>query len=85
MREARHGEAGGGGRNQYENVLNIGSGDHKVYAFDASTGSVKWSYTTGGGVFSSPAVVDGVASVGSGDKNVYAVDLPGRISTERAS
>lgn len=33
-----------------------------------------WSYTTGGDVFSSPAVVDGVVYVGSGDGNVYALN-----------
>ncbi len=33
-----------------------------------------WRYLTGGGVDSSPAVVDGVLYVGSGDSNVYAVN-----------
>jgi outer membrane protein assembly factor BamB len=33
-----------------------------------------WSYTTGGGVNSSPAVANGVVYVGSGDGNVYALN-----------
>jgi outer membrane protein assembly factor BamB len=49
--------------NQYENVLspaNVGSLD------------VDWSAATGAGIFSSPAVVNGVVYVGSNDVNLYA-------------
>jgi eukaryotic-like serine/threonine-protein kinase len=35
---------------------------------------VKWKFHTGGGVISSPAVVNGVAYIGSTDGNLYAVD-----------
>ncbi len=31
-----------------------------------------WSYTTGGGVFASPAIANGVVYIGSEDGNVYA-------------
>ena len=33
-----------------------------------------WIYTTGGGIYSSPAVANGVVYEGSGDKNLYALD-----------
>ncbi len=36
---------------------------------------VKWKFHTGGMVYSSPAVVDGVAYFGSTDGNLYAVDI----------
>ena len=36
--------------------------------------SLLWKYTTGNGVFSSPAVANGVAYVGSDDFNVYALN-----------
>src|SRR5438105_3675813 len=53
-------------------VVYIGSGDHKVYALNATTGAKLWSYTTGGEGGSSPAVVNGVVYIGSGGGNVYA-------------
>ena len=39
-----------------------------------STGSVKWSFKTGGPIFASPAISDGVVYIGSGDGVLYAVD-----------
>ncbi|MGW9209411.1 serine/threonine-protein kinase [Embleya sp. NPDC055664] len=36
--------------------------------------TVRWSYSTGAEVDSTPAVVDGVVYIGSHDKNVYALD-----------
>ena len=38
-----------------------------------SNGLLKWSYTTRGGVYSSPAVVNGIVYVGSNDGNVHAL------------
>jgi outer membrane protein assembly factor BamB len=35
-----------------------------------------WQIETGGGVFSSPTVVDGVLYVGSEDGNLYALQGP---------
>ncbi len=35
---------------------------------------LKWKFTTGGSVASSPSVVNGVLYVGSNDNNVYAID-----------
>lgn len=43
-----------------------------VYALDATTGTLVWNYSTGGAMYSSPAVVDEVLYVGSMDSNVYA-------------
>ena len=52
----------------------VGSDDGNVYALNESTGALIWSYATGGGVFSSPAVTDGMVFVGSYDKNLYALN-----------
>lgn len=55
-------------------TLYVGSGDQNVYALDAATGSVKWTFPTGDVVHASPAVSNGVVYVGSWDRNVYAID-----------
>jgi outer membrane protein assembly factor BamB len=52
----------------------IGSDDAKVYALDAATGDLRWSYTTRAAVESSPAVVGGTVYIGSNDDRVYALD-----------
>jgi len=52
----------------------VGSGDHRVYALDATTGALLWSYTTGGAVDSSPTVADGTVYVGSNDHKIYALN-----------
>jgi eukaryotic-like serine/threonine-protein kinase len=36
---------------------------------------VRWKFQTGGKVFSSPAVLDGIAYIGSEDKNLYAIEI----------
>ena len=54
-------------------VVYFGS-DNSVYAVDAGTGDVLWSYTTGNLVWSSPAVSNGVVYFGSVDGKVYAVN-----------
>ena len=51
-----------------------GSGDQHIYALDAATGALRWSFVTGDVVHASPAVVDGVVYVGSWDRNLYALD-----------
>ncbi len=38
-----------------------------------TSGTLAWSFATGGSVYSSPAVVDGVVYMGSQDGNVYAL------------
>ncbi len=38
-------------------------------------GDLKWKFKTNGKVFSSPAVMDGIAYIGSEDSNLYAIDI----------
>lgn len=53
----------------------IGSDDGKLYALNATDGSVIWTYTTGGQIWSAPAVSgDGKVCFGSLDHFVYCVD-----------
>ncbi len=47
-----------------------------VYALDAFTGDLVWSYKTEGAVQSSPAIYDGLLFVGSSDGNLYAIGTP---------
>jgi polyvinyl alcohol dehydrogenase (cytochrome) len=53
-----------------------------MYAFDASSGAILWSFASGGSVMSAPAVVDGVVYWGSGYRTgfdahkMYAFALP---------
>lgn len=56
------------------NTVYIGSGDQHVYALDAATGALKWSFATGDVVHASPAVANGVVYIGSWDRNLYALD-----------
>lgn len=51
----------------------VGSADKKLYAVDAETGRVRWSFAAQGSIRSSPAVSDGTVYFGSWDGNVYAV------------
>ncbi len=51
----------------------MGGNGGSVYALDAQTGEVVWSYATGGAVISSPAVANGVVYVGSFNDNIYAL------------
>jgi eukaryotic-like serine/threonine-protein kinase len=55
-------------------VVFIGSGDHYVYALDATTGAVRWKFKTGNVVHASPAVAGGTVYIGSWDRNMYALD-----------
>ena len=55
-------------------VVYVGTDNGSVFALDARTGTVLWSYTTAGFVQSSPAVANGVVYFGSADNNVYALN-----------
>ena len=57
-----------------DGVVYVGSYDHKLYAFDAQTGGVRWAAETGSIIISKPAVADGIVCVGSEDYNLYAFD-----------
>ena len=57
----------------------IGNNDSRVYSFDAETGDLAWTFSTGGWVYSGPTVaqVPGTPPtvyIGSFDGNVYALD-----------
>lgn len=56
-----------------------GNNDGRVYSFDSRTGELAWSFSTGGWVYSGPAVasVPGTKPsvyIGSFDGNIYALD-----------
>ena len=53
----------------------MGSDDNNVYALDANTGALVWTYSTGGAVEDSPAIVNGVLYISSVDGNLYALKL----------
>lgn len=55
-------------------VVYFGSGDGSVYAVDAQTGALRWSYKTGDVVHGSPAVSGGIVYVGSWDTYFYALN-----------
>ena len=55
-------------------VVYFGSGDGNVYALDAASGSLKWTFATGNVVHASPALADGTLFIGSWDTNLYAID-----------
>jgi outer membrane protein assembly factor BamB len=52
----------------------IGSTDGKVYSFGATTGTLRWSASTGGYVYASPAVSDDTVFAGSYSGRFYAFD-----------
>jgi len=62
-------DAGGRIRTVY-----IGSTDGKIYSFGATTGKLRWSHSTGGYVYASPAVWNGLVLAGSYDHRFYALD-----------
>jgi hypothetical protein len=58
-----------------DGVVYLGSSDTDVYALNATSGSLIWSYATSGGISFSPAVDNDMVFVGSGDC-VYAFGQP---------
>jgi eukaryotic-like serine/threonine-protein kinase len=55
-------------------VVYFGSGDGNVYALDAASGTLKWTFATGNVVHASPALAAGTLFIGSWDTNLYALD-----------
>ncbi|HEV3154625.1 MAG TPA: PQQ-binding-like beta-propeller repeat protein [Candidatus Baltobacteraceae bacterium] len=55
-------------------TLYIGSGDSHIYALDAQTGALRWSFKTGNVVHATPAVAGETVYVGSWDRYFYALD-----------
>lgn len=52
----------------------IGARDGSVYCLAAKSGKLIWKFSTGWGVHSSPAVVDGKVYIGSYDDKFYCLD-----------
>jgi outer membrane protein assembly factor BamB len=48
--------------------------DKRLYAFDETTGNMKWRFTGGGFMQSSPVVSNGIVYSGGDDGNLYAID-----------
>jgi outer membrane protein assembly factor BamB len=64
----------------------IGSNKGMVYALNAATGDVRWTFPAEGNIFSRPAVANGALYVGSDDHDVYALDAAtGRVRWVRAT
>jgi polyvinyl alcohol dehydrogenase (cytochrome) len=51
-------------------VMYAGSDAGQMYALDASTGTILWSFASGGAVIDGPSIVDGVLYWGSGYRNI---------------
>jgi eukaryotic-like serine/threonine-protein kinase len=58
----------------FNNRVYFGSSDGKVYAVDAATGVLQWSFATGDVVHASPAIANNTAYIGSWDSYFYALD-----------
>ncbi len=56
------------------NILYVGSLDHNLYALDAQTGALRWSFKTNDSILSAPTISDGKVYFGSNDGNMYVVD-----------
>jgi polyvinyl alcohol dehydrogenase (cytochrome) len=64
-------------------VMYAGSQSGSMYALDAATGNILWSFASGGTVMDGPAIVDGVvywgsgySKSGTGNNKLYAFSLP---------
>ncbi len=58
----------------HDGKVYVGSSDQRVYALDAASGKLAWTYKTGGMIHSSPALAGPNIVVGSWDGAVVALD-----------
>ncbi|MCP4535832.1 MAG: PQQ-binding-like beta-propeller repeat protein [Chloroflexi bacterium] len=58
-----------------DGVFVIGNSDGNVYALDAETGALKWTFKTGHRVWGTPLIVSDTVYVGSMDRHLYALNL----------
>ena len=57
-----------------EGQIYIGSLDGNLYALDADTGKINWTFKTGQKVRATPTLADGVVYIGSWDDTMYALE-----------
>jgi outer membrane protein assembly factor BamB len=57
-----------------DGTVYVGSDDRKLYALNAATGHLRWSYTAGDRIYAGPAVSGGIVYIGSDDGKLYALD-----------
>lgn len=57
----------------------FGNQNGKIEALDLETGKLKWTYKTGGPIFSSPAELNGEIAVGSTDGHIYYLNENGKL------
>jgi outer membrane protein assembly factor BamB len=57
-----------------DGTIYFGSGDNNVYALDAESGALRWTFKTGNVVHASPTVSNGVVFIGSWDRIMYAIN-----------
>ncbi len=66
------------------NVLYAPSLSGQMYALNAQSGKILWSFASGGSVIDGPSIVDGIVywgsgyNIGTGNNKVYAFGLPGK-------
>ncbi len=58
-----------------DGTVYVGSTDGNVYALNAETGAVVWTFQTEGRIRTTPAVADGTLYAGSWDGHLYAIDI----------
>ena len=73
----------------YKDLIITANTSGDVFALDNNTGQKKWSFKTGGKVYSTPATWKGVVIVGSSDHYIYGLDaetglLKWKVKTEKA-
>lgn len=57
----------------YSGYVYIGSTDFSLLCIEEVYGNIKWKYTTGGAIASTPVVVNDIVYIGSDDMKVYAL------------
>jgi len=56
------------------NTVYIGTFDKKLYALNATDGTLKWSYETKGAISATPVIANGIVYAGDYDRVFYAID-----------
>jgi eukaryotic-like serine/threonine-protein kinase len=52
-----------------------GISDGKLYALDANSGNIRWTFQTGGSITNSATIIGNLVIFGSNDRNLYAVNI----------